>query len=205
MSTENLTRQMWIRSSRWRNSGPSAETGGSNRPGGAGGRRPPGCRRDERSRCRFGRDDAAVTVLGRVARASVEDGRPCVVPSDRLDGPNQSPAPVTIATSVAFRKSDRDGSIRGPAAADVVALAGRETRFRADQVMDQGRDLVDGARFAPCGILEIMYSTVAGAIPSRIAVRMTAGEIALTVMSPLPASSFASDLVKAITAALDAE
>ena len=41
--------------------------------------------------------------------------------------------------------------------------------------------------------------------PSRIGVAITAGEIALTVISPWPTSSFASDLVKAMTAALLAE
>ena len=34
---------------------------------------------------------------------------------------------------------------------------------------------------------------------------MTAGEMALTVKSPLPASSLASDLVMAMTAAFEAE
>ena len=42
-----------------------------------------------------------------------------------------------------------------------------------------------------------------GAVPVRHG--MTAGEIALTVMSPLPASSLASDLVSAIKAAFEAE
>src|SRR6516162_4763839 len=41
--------------------------------------------------------------------------------------------------------------------------------------------------------------------PSRIGVAMTAGEIALTVMSPCPASSLARDFVKQISAALLAE
>ena len=57
----------------------------------------------------------------------------------------------------------------------------------------------------PIGIFAILYSTVDGARPSSICVLITAGEIALTVMSPLPASSLASDFVNAMTAALDAE
>src|SRR6516164_1917840 len=46
---------------------------------------------------------------------------------------------------------------------------------------------------------------VACGMPSRIGVAITAGEMALTVMSPCPASSLASDLVRAISAALLAE
>ena len=123
---------------------------------------------------------------------------------DRIGGPNRASAPVQPSARVTIRKSDRDQSIRGPAAADIVALAGRETRFRADQIVDQGRDLVDRAG-STHGDLGDHVLDRAGATPSRIAVRITAGEMALTVMSPLPASSFASDLDSAITAALDAE
>ena len=56
-------------------------------------------------------------------------------------------------------------------------------------------------------VLTLETQTIARACgnPSRIGVAMTAGEMALTVMSPSPATSFASDFVKQITAALLAE
>ena len=49
-----------------------------------------------------------------------------------------------------------------------------------------------------------MYASTSGAVPSFMGVAMTAGAMALT-STPVVASSLPADLVRPMTAALDAE
>src|SRR5215211_531828 len=62
-----------------------------------------------------------------------------------------------------------------------------------------------GLPVRPSGIFDNIMLICSWLSWSRIGVWMTAGEIELTQMSPLPTSSFDSDLVSAMTAALLAE
>jgi hypothetical protein len=93
--------------------------------------------------------------------------------------------------------------VGGAAAADVVDGAGGEADpVRSEEGDELGDLLRTPTRFI--GIRLVMYASTSGAVPSFIGVAMTAGAMALT-STPVVASSLPADLVRPMTAALDAE